>query len=206
MPWKVNPKIQGAIDQFLPTQAAEPKSGQEGYWDQFYKDLSSPETALNAGGLNSGAIIRAGQAGRSVSEGSTIDPQLAAAGGGDQWALNNAAKNAGRVGVAGQFGSDVAKGSAAAGEEMARYQQTRGRQTDQFNLGKYGAAAKALSGGSTYQVSPWFGVLQGLIGGAASNLKFGGGSDEPSGGDYADSPMMGYGDPPWAGGGTGTYG
>lgn len=173
--------------QFAGTPAAKPKSDTDAFWSQHYADASTPGAALN-GGFYGGTIAHAGEAGRAINEGSSINPEMANAGGGDQFALVNAEKNAGRVKLAGGEGEEVGKTATAVAGEGGRYTLGRARSTDQFNLGKAGEESKALAGGSHYQVSPWLGVIQGLVSGAASSLGGLGGGDDPEGSTGALGP------------------
>jgi hypothetical protein len=189
MGWSTNPKIQEMIDGFQGTPAATPAANTDQYWASFWDKMGTPGASLDSG-VYAPAIMKAGEAGRAVEEGRGIDPRAASAGGGEQWALTNAAKRQGRTNVGNAFGEDVSRATTGAVGEAGRYGLERARQTNEFNLRKAGEEGKALAGGSHYQVSPWFGVLQGLLTGAASNLSFGsgGGADLPSyGGTGSDS-------------------
>lgn len=134
-----------------------------------YDRMGTPGAALSTG-MYGGSIMRAGASGRAINEGEGIDARLSDEGGGEQWGLVNAEKNAGRVKLAGSEGEQVGKTTEAAMGEGGRYELERARQTDQFNLGKAGEESRALAGGSHYQVSPWLGLVQGLISGASAGI------------------------------------
>lgn len=200
MGYTTNPRIAELIAGFGTTEAAKPKAPSDAFWSQYYDRLSTPGAALDTP-FTTGAVMRAGAGGRAVNEGAGIDPHLAAAGGGEQWALVNAEKNAARNRVGAAEGADVGRSTAAASGEGGQYELGRARQTDQFNIGKYGAMGHALAGGSTYKTSPWLGLLQGIVGGAASNLHFGGGGEPDGTMSYSPDDMF-----PGGGGGGGGWG
>jgi hypothetical protein len=170
MPWSTNPRISELINQFGGTQAAKPAANTDEYWASVIQKMGTP-AALDTG-LYAPAIMKAGEAGRDISEGKGVDSRLAAAGGGEQWALTNAAKTQGQTNVSNAFGQDVAKTTTSAVDEAGKYNLERARQTNEFNLRKAGEEGSALAKGSHYQVSPWLSVLGSLVNGAASGLDF----------------------------------
>jgi len=202
--WSTNPQISQAIGAFAGTPAAKPKAHTDDYWANVYEKSGTPGAALDTG-MYGGSIIRAGEAGRSINEGAGINPEVTNAGGGEQWALTNAEKGAARTRAAGGFGEEVGRTATGAASEGGRYTLERARQTDQFNLGKVGEESRALAGGSHYQVSPWLGIVQGLISGAAAGAH---GPGDSSGGGLGADPNLesgGY-DYGWQPGGDGGYG
>jgi hypothetical protein len=197
--YHVNPQITQAIQQFAGTSAATPKAHTDPYWSSVYEKMATPGAALSTG-MYAGDIMRAGEGGRAVSEGDTVDAHTANAGGGEQWGLVNAEKNAGRVKVAGTEGEQVGKTTDTAMAQGGRYELGRARSTNQFNLGKVGEESKALAGGSQYTPSPWLGIVQGLISGAAGGIHGPGDSTGPGLGGDPNLESGGPGD--YAPGGT----
>lgn len=169
MGWTTSPAVQNLVNGFLGSSAGQPAgtpTGSDSFWNNMFAD---PSTMMNSG-LYNASIQRAGEAGRAINEGGGVNPQMAGAGGGDQWNLALSQRNAARNTLGARTTQDVAGVTSRAIGEGGQYELERGKQQDQFNLDKYKVATGAVNRASKFVVSPWYGVLQSLISGGAQGV------------------------------------